>query len=280
MNDRTIEETTKIIRADLERALSSSSKRPLILGIAGAQGSGKSTVARALANQLAREGRPAAQISLDDFYLSRIERRRLAARVHPLFVTRGPPGTHDLDAALSFFAAVKRGEEAVAPSFDKARDEPAAKEYWRRIAAGLEIVIFEGWCLGARAEDDAALAQPVNMLERTFDPDGLWRRAVNDALGGAYQTLFAVIDHLVYMRAPSFDVVRLWRTEQELALASTLPAHSRSGLMTAEEVSFFVQYFERITRRMMADLPTRAILTLQLDESRRVTDVINRGLAR
>jgi D-glycerate 3-kinase len=220
------------------------------------------------------EGCRTAHLSLDDFYLGRAERRRLASRVHPLFVTRGPPGTHDIDGALAFLASVKKGGEAKAPSFDKIRDEPSPQG---QIApAELQVLVFEGWCLGARPQDEQALSAPVNMLERVFDRDAIWRRAANDALSGVYQMLFTEFDELVFLRAPDFDVVHRWRTEQEATLAADLPPETRVGVMAPDEISFFIQHFERITRFMMDDLPARADLTLHLDERRRVIGAVSR----
>lgn len=267
-------DVTNHLRTAVERGLAASERRPLILGVAGAQGSGKSTVAPKLARMLNLEGRRAAHLSLDDFYLGRAERRGLASRVHPLFVTRGPPGTHDVEGALAFLAAVRKGEEAKAPRFDKIRDEPSPQG--QIVPAELQVLVFEGWCLGARPQDEQALSAPVNMLERVFDRDGVWRRAANEALGGAYQTLYAEIGRLVFLRAPDFDIVRRWRAEQEATLAADLPPETRVGVMAPDEISFFIQHFERITRFMMDDLPSRADLTLHLDERRRVAGVVSR----
>jgi D-glycerate 3-kinase len=69
----------------------------LIVGLCGAQGSGKSTAAAALVELLAHEQLPAIALSIDDFYLPRIERQRLAREIHPLLATRGVPGTHDVE---------------------------------------------------------------------------------------------------------------------------------------------------------------------------------------
>jgi len=277
MPDRATNEIASAVLAEFADALEGAAARPVIIGLAGAQGSGKSTVARRLVQQLREKGRRSAALSIDDFYHSRSERRRIAATLHPLFVTRGAPGTHDAALALSVLDAVRNGEATPAPAFDKARDEPLPSNQWPIIPASLDVLVFEGWCLGARPEAPEALRTPINMLERAFDADGKWRRAVNDALAGAYQDLFAAIDALVFLRAPSFEIVRRWRTEQERALASSPHARPSPGLMTAEEISFFIQHFERITVWMMKDLPQRADQTLYLNERRRIVQTAARS---
>jgi len=100
-----------ILATDIERALERRGGHPLIFGMCGAQGSGKSTLARALAGRFPR----AVALSIDDFYLTRAERLRLAKEVHPLLATRGVPGTHDLDLANAVLTALERGEPVALP---------------------------------------------------------------------------------------------------------------------------------------------------------------------
>jgi len=278
--DHSIAHTMTLLRAEVEWILSAAPRRPVVLGVAGAQGSGKSTLAQSLSDQLNAEGIASDCVSLDDFYLSRRDRRTLAARIHPLFVTRGPPGAHDISAAHALFADIKSGRQTLAPQFDKALDEPSPTGQRKKIAAELDVFIFEGWCLGAKPQDPQSLAAPVNMLETVYDRDGVWRRAVNDALGGAYQTLFSEIDALVYLKAPSFEIVSRWRCEQEAALKARQSAEPNAFLMRPDEIAFFIQHFERITRSMMIDLPGRAHLTLRLDDRRRVSEAIRPARSR
>lgn len=262
-------DAAEIVIADMERALAKS-PRPLAYAIAGSQGAGKSMIARAAVARLGAKGRKVAALSIDDLYYGREERRRIAARTHPLFITRGPPGTHDVGRGIAIIDALKAHQPARLPRFSKALDEPLPVEEWDEAPGDVDILIFEGWCLGARPSADAELEKPVNVLEEIFDSNGRWRRAVNTVLAGAYQGLFAKIDRLAYLRPPSFDIVKHWRWELEQAIAAQRPSGEAPGLLDEDEIDFFVQHYERITRAMMAGLPSRANLTIQLDERRRV----------
>ena len=241
---------------------------PLLVGLCGAQGSGKSTLAAEVAAGLDGRGVRAAVLSLDDLYLDRAARAALAERQHPLLLTRGPPGTHDVDLGLAILDRFRRGGALLLPRFDKAMDAPRPREAWESVAPGLEVLLFEGWCVGARPQTAHALEPPINALERTRDPDGGWRGFVNGALAGPYQRLFAGLDSLVMLAAPGFEVVPGWRAEQERALATAGPG--AGGLMSTDELAVFVQHFERLTRHMLAETPARADLVLRLDERRNV----------
>lgn len=262
-------DAAEIIIGDIERARQKSA-RPLIYGIAGSQGAGKSTVARAAVDRFSAAGLKVAALSIDDLYYGREERRRIAARTHPLFITRGPPGTHDAGRGVAIVDSLKAHRPARLPRFSKALDEPMPMDAWEETPGDLDILIFEGWCLGARPEPDKVLETPINVLEEIFDANGRWRRAVNTMLAGVYQELFAKIDRLAYLRPPSFDIVKHWRWELELKIAAERPKGESPGLLDADEIDFFVQHYERITRSMMKAMPGRADLTVQLDERRRI----------
>lgn len=233
--------------------------RSLVVALAGAQGSGKSTMGRRVAARLEYRGLQTALLALDDFYLTRAERAELARTVHPLLATRGAPGTHDISLMSRSIDALVSGASVAVPRFDKAADDRAA---WHELPGARDVVLCEGWCLGARPQQPAELAGPINALERDEDPDGRWRTWVNGRLADDYAALFARFDLTIMLRAPSFEVVRGWRGEQEDDLARRT---GQRGL-DDDQMARFVMHYERITRAMLTEPP--ADLVIALDENR------------
>jgi D-glycerate 3-kinase len=185
-----------------------------IVGLSGAQGTGKSTLAWLLHDLLTHGfGKRVCVLSLDDYYLSQAERRALAERVHPLLCTRGVPGTHALAELHAALRKLRAGQSCTLLRFDKATDDRAPKP--RAISGPVDLILFEGWCVGARAEEDAELAQPINTLEAQEDGAGVFRRFVNTQLEGPYAALWRELDLLVYLAAPDFQTVRTFRGQQE-----------------------------------------------------------------
>jgi len=248
----------------------------MVLGLSGSQGSGKSTLAQALLDGCAAEGTAAAALSLDDLYLTRAERERLGKEVHPLLATRGPPGTHDVRLGLEVMAALRRGEAVALPRFDKAQDDRAPEGTWPISPPDCEVLIFEGWCVGALPQDEAELSEPVNALEAGEDPQGIWRQTCNAALAGPYRGLFGSIDRLVLLAAPDFEVVHTWRWEQERALIETRGAGGAA--MNEAGVARFIRFYERLTRHVLAEMPGRADLTIRLDGDRRPVSILRSGV--
>ena len=269
---RQVVETVYLPLANRIATEASRSERTFIVGLCGAQGSGKSTVAAVLKVLLEAQGISAAVLSLDDLYLTRAERLELAARVHPLLATRGVPGTHDVELGLTILDALSSSRQVASPRFDKSADDRSDESTWPTVQAPVRVVIFEGWCVGARAQPAPALLQTVNSLEEQLDVDGTWRRYVNAQLADVYQTLFERIDYSVLLAAPNFEVVYAWRLEQERKLRERLAAEMKSGrVMDEEQIGRFIQHYERLTRHILEEMPSRADLVLTLDAERRVT---------
>lgn len=248
-----------------------------VLGVSGVQGSGKSTLAQALVTQARRRGVSAVALSLDDFYLSRRQRRRLAARVHPLLQTRGVPGTHDLELALATLDALPAASQwrpVSLPRFDKGRDTRVAPSHWRCVTRPPRLVILEGWCLSVTPQSASALRRPLNALERNEDADGRWRRWVNRRLADYARRLWPRLDALVLLQAPGWAVVRGWREQAERALA----AGGAPRAMDHATLQRFLMHYERLSREALVQLPRRADYVIRLDRRRRIVAIVQRSL--
>ena len=240
-------------------------QRMMVVGICGPQGSGKSTMTAFLQLLLQHSGLKTAILSLDDLYLTRAEREKLARDVHPLLQTRGPPGTHDIGMGMKVLdelALASHDHATLIPRFDKSVDDRAPQSQWSAFSGRADIVLFEGWCVAAKPQSGAALVQPINALERERDPNGTWRRYVNDCLAGPYQQLFSRIDLLVLLKPPSFDKVQEWRELQEEKLRKNAPKGTH--LMSPAEIETFIMHYERITRHLLDEMPARADWVLDI----------------
>lgn len=235
-----------------------------LIGVAGAQGSGKSYQCRAYAAAHPR----VAHFSLDDVYFTKAERVELASRFHPLFATRGPPGTHAVGLALSVIAALRKAgpqDETPLPRFDKASDDRAAEATWPRFIGRPDAILFDGWCLGALP--DQMGSTPLNPLEANEDADRSWRAQTSKDLAERYQPFFDAFDAFIYLRAPSWEIVRRWRAEQE--------EETLGGPLTREDeerLDRFLMHYERITCSMLGGRH-RARWIVHLDEARNVVKV-------
>ncbi|MFN3463103.1 MAG: kinase [Terricaulis sp.] len=245
-------------------------ERVPLIGVAGAQGSGKSYQCRILA--MTNQPR-FAHFSLDDVYWSRAYREELATETHPLFITRGSPGTHQLALAVRTIERIRAASPerpVLLPRFDKATDDAAPDSEWPLYSGPAEAVIVDGWCLGAVPLSPGDLATPVNALERDEDTTGVWRETVEYELRETYQPFFAAFDAIVYLQPPNWEIVRTWRGQQEeQLLARPLTADENAKL------DRFLMHYERISRWMMAGHHS-AKWIVHLDEARNVTRIEER----
>lgn len=242
--------------------------RPYLVAVNGSQGSGKSTLCDYLRALFSREfGLRCIALSLDDFYLTSARRRQLGETVHPLLQTRGVPGTHDMALLLATLEDLAAGRATAVPRFDKAEDDRRPREAWEQVSEPVDIVLLEGWCLGAVAQAEGELAEPVNALEAREDVDGRWRKYVNTALATQFPPVYQLLDEWVMLRAPSFDSVYRWRLEQEQKLAAR---RTGQGVMDAQQVARFIQFYQRLTGHCLETLPARVNHLYTLDGNRRI----------
>ena len=163
-------------------AKKANNKKPYFVGLAGGQGTGKTTISSIIKIILEKYFKlKVFKISIDDFYKTRKERLNLSKKVHPMLATRGVPGTHDVQMMLNFFkkAKSKNFKKIDLPNFNKAVDDRFPKKHWYKIKEKPDVIIFEGWCVGAKAEENKTLKKSINSLEKANDQKLVWRKYVN-----------------------------------------------------------------------------------------------------
>ena len=240
-----------------------------IIGLSGGQGAGKSTITEILKLILKKKhGLDLCVFSIDDFYKTKAERKIMSKNIHPLFLTRGVPGTHDINLINKTFKQLKKKifKQVLIPKFDKLKDDRLKKSKWIRVKKSPSIIIFEGWCIGARHQKNQDLKKPLNFIERKYDKNLEWRRKVNNQLKKNYKKLFNKIDKLVYLKAPSFNHILKWRLHQEQKLKLT---SKNKKTMSKSKIKEFIMFYERITRHMMKDFSNISDLTIFLDTKHR-----------
>lgn len=244
----------------------------LYVGINGCQGSGKSTLADYLVVQFEQSGLSACAISIDDFYLTKSQRQVVSDRVHPLFITRGVPGTHDMELALTVLQSLRERGQVNIPRYNKAADDRQPESAWEHVTAPMNIVILEGWCVAVPPQAESDLWEPINRLESEKDPDGVWREFSNRCLIDDYSAVWDLLDYRIMLKAPSFDSVYRWRLEQEDKLRQSIANSGAddSGIMNAEQIRQFIAYYERLTRHALQTLPAKCQTVFSLDEQRQV----------
>ncbi|MCQ2225659.1 MAG: hypothetical protein MJZ14_08080 [Paludibacteraceae bacterium] len=245
-----------------------------IIGVNGAQGAGKTTFGTLLKVVLEKAlGLKVVQFSIDDIYLSHAERRKLAEEVHPLLATRGVPGTHDVKLGEDTLDALcKAGAKDITliPRFNKAMDDPYPRSEWEQFMGRPDVIIFDGWFMGAVEQKETDLLTPVNALEREEDPYCVWRRYVNSQLKDNYKSLFNRLDLLVMLKVPSFDKVYEWRALQEEKLRIKTQGQKNLRVMSDEELNRFISHYERLTRHILNEMPSRADVLFSVSNDHRI----------
>ena len=253
-------------------------KKPLIIGINGSQGSGKSTLTKILKHILEQGfNKNVVSLSIDDLYKTKVERQQLAEEIHPLFITRGVPGTHDVNLGLSVLNHLLEDNtsELAIPCFDKAIDDRLPESQWPKFKGKCDIVLFEGWCVGSIAEHEDSLATPVNTFEQFEDDNAIWRRFVNQQLKTKYTELFALIDLQILLKIPDFNKVFEWRKLQESKLQDNI-TDTKNSVMNEKEINRFIMHFERITKHTLSEMPDRCNIVFEINDNHQINNVTAR----
>ncbi|KAH7386274.1 P-loop containing nucleoside triphosphate hydrolase protein [Cadophora sp. MPI-SDFR-AT-0126] len=266
--DIVLEHVFPLIQEKVNRQSHREGQRPFILGVTGLQGSGKSYLAFALARELCEEYQyNAIEVSLDDFYLPHVEREalRLQNPEIKLLGARGQPGTHDVQLAREFFEQFEKLEGDIwIPSFDKSLfqgdGDRLPRDQWKVVKGPVDVIIFEGWCVGFRPLGKEAvdkkqqeairirdsLDKSQKMLASEYSTSTLadhdlnhllW---VNEQLDQYCRGFMGPqnFDFLAHLDTDDLANVYIWRTQQEHALLE----RKGSG-MTDEQVVKFVQVY-------------------------------------
>ena len=252
-------------------------KRPYIVGLSGGQGSGKTTISSIISIILRKYFKlNVFVISIDDFYKTRKERFFLSKKVHPLLMTRGVPGTHDVNIMLDFFRRAKRKKfkSLKLPKFNKAIDDRYNGKFWHCLKKKPDIIIFEGWCVGATAEKNTTLKKSINSLEKFRDKKLIWRRYVNRQLQLKYKQLYDQLNCLIYIKSCNFNLLRNWRIKQESKLRLKNKRSYSNKIMSNKEVINFMNTYQRVTQNMFKTVPKNASIILNLNANHQIKSVI------
>ena len=248
-------------------------KKTQIIGLTGGQGSGKSTISNILKIILKESfSLTTVILSIDDFYKTLKQRENMSKNISPLFMTRGVPGTHDTKILLSTIKALKKNrfKKILLPKFNKGFDDRAPKDKWLRVNKKPNIVIFEGWCVGAEPQKKKDLLVPVNALEKHEDKKKIWRNRVNKELNKDYKKVFKLLDKIIFLRVPSFKYVFKWRLLQEKKLRITSKGKKT---MSDNQIKNFIMFYERLTKHMLENLIHKADSVIKIDTSHRLKSI-------
>ena len=252
-------------------------KRPYFVGLAGGQGTGKTTISSLIKIILIKYFKlKVFRISIDDFYKTRKERISLSKRIHPMLLTRGVPGTHDINMMLSFFKKVKnkKFKRLKLPTFNKAIDDRSNKKSWYELNEKPDVVIFEGWCVGAKSETNNTLKKTINSMEKTKDQKKIWRKYVNYQLKSKYKNLYSQLNCLIYLKAKNFNLLQKWRLKQERKLWIKSKMKSNSKIMSKGDVINFMQTYQRITQNMFRYMPKYASIIFNLNSNHQIKSAV------
>ncbi len=254
-------------------------KKPYFVGLAGGQGTGKTTTSTLIKIILNKYFKlKVFRISIDDFYKTRKERISLSKRVHPMLLTRGVPGTHDIDMMLNFFKKTKnkKFKSLKLPTFNKAIDDRFSKKHWYDLKKKPDVIIFEGWCVGAKSETNNTLRKTINSMERTKDQKQIWRKYVNDQLKSKYKKLYSQLNCLIYLKAKNFSLLQKWRLKQERKLWIKSKKSSNTKIMSKEDVLSFMQTYQRVTQNMFKYMPKYASIIINLNSNHQIKSAVYR----
>ena len=192
-----------------------------------------------------------------------------------MLMTRGVPGTHDIKIMFDFFKQVKSKnfKKIKIPNFNKAIDDRFPKKNWYNIKQRPDVIIFEGWCVGARAESNKTLKRAINSLEKVNDQKLIWRKYVNNQLKNSYKKLYSQLNCLIYLKAKNFSLLQKWRMKQENKLWLKTKKKSNHKIMSKGDVINFMQTYQRITQNMFKFAPKYSTIILNINSNHQIKTI-------
>ena len=184
---------------------------PIVVGIQGVQGCGKSHTCSDLKRRLETKKFTVAILSLDDFYL---DRNRMGSHT-----IRGHPGTHDFIYLGHVIESMKTGQACRIPRYDSTQWEGKGDRVGYSIYDQQpDIILVEGWCIG-------------------FYPSGRVETAVNDYVRQYHMHISTKLNIFVILVADPINSYR-WRARAE-QLAIT---DGKTG-MSDDEIRDFISHY-------------------------------------
>ena len=193
-----------------------------------------------------------------------------------MLLTRGVPGTHDINMMLNFFkkSKSKKFKRLKLPTFNKAIDDRFSKKHWYDLKKKPDVIIFEGWCVGAKSEKNTTLNKAINSLERAKDQKKIWRKYVNDQLKTKYRKLYSQLNCLIYLKAKDFSLLQKWRLKQERKLWIKSKKSSNTKIMSKQDVLSFMQTYQRVTQNMFRYMPKYASIIINLNSNHQIKSAV------
>ena len=193
-----------------------------------------------------------------------------------MLLTRGVPGTHDINMMLNFFkkSKIKKFKRLKLPTFNKAIDDRFNKKKWYELKNKPDVIIFEGWCVGAKSENSITLKRTINSMEKLEDQQQIWRKYVNQQLKSKYKNLYSQLNCLIYLKAKNFSLLQKWRLKQERKLWLKSKKNSKLKIMNRGDIINFMQTYQRITQNMFKNMPKYASIILNLNSNHQIKSAI------